>query len=121
MKKLMVLFVLLLMISVPVFPDEFIWEFKEISFVTKLTTWTTSDVVYSPGTWPENKVHEFPTETVFSQALTYLNKNNFSEWDILKIEPYYTKNTEYNKEGLAGKFWLGIKIWLKRKISQPAV
>lgn len=92
------------------------WEFREIKIITDKTTWTISDGVTYPGTWPLNRIEEFSYKEVLEESKLFLKE--YMEWDILKIDPFYTKNTPKNEKHYAGQFWLGLEIWLKRKVCE---
>ena len=89
------------------------WEFKEISEITNLTTWVISDTVFSNR---DNPIYEFSNEVIVKEAVNILYNGNFKEWSIIEVKPFYTKNTIKNKDGMAGKFWLGITIYMKKEL-----
>ena len=91
------------------------YELKELEVVTNKSTWTVNDFVFGEGTGKSNPVCEFSNKVIIKEIVNIIINNKVYDWELIHFETYYTKDSPFSK-GLAGQFWLGLKLILKRAI-----
>ena len=92
-------------------------DVRFINYVPNITTWIAGTSVVWPGDAQSNRIQEVSERAIMQEILNMMNEKGLTDWEVISYETYYTKETKLNMTSRAGEFWLGLKVFLKRKVS----